>query len=802
MKRKIEKAAVLGAGVMGSQIAAHLANAGIPTYLLDIVPTELTEDEAAKGLTLASPEVRYRIVRNGLEYAKTIKPAAFFAPEAAELITLGNFEDNLDWLQQVDWIIEAVVENREIKRQLFQRVEPHRQPGTIVTSNTSGIPIAKIGEGLSEEFRQHFFGTHFFNPPRYMRLLEVIPTPETRPDVVETISDFCDRRLGKNIVYAKDTPNFIANRIGTLSVMHAIRVMMEGDYTIEEVDAITGPIIGHAKSATFRTMDLAGLDTCAHVARNLYESVPDDDKRHLFVIPDFMEEMIRRGWIGQKAGQGFYKQVKSEQGKQILALDYKTMEYRPSQKPKLPALEMARNIEDLGERLRKLVYSEDRVGQFLWKTMSEMLIYAANHAAEIADDILQIDRAIHWGFNYEMGPFEAWDAIGVEKSVNRLREEGRRIPPLVEKLLASGKSSFYEKHDGQEFYFDFQTGEHKPVSPRPGVIILSSLKERQKLIKSNPGASLIDLGDGVACLEFHSKMNAIGGDTVQMMNYAIKEVAENFEGLVIGNQAENFCVGANIMMLLLAAQEGGWDEIDLSVRAFQKANMSLRYSDKPVVVAPFGLTLGGGCEITLHADKVRAAAELYMGQVEVGVGLIPAGGGTKELLLRALDRAPRGENVDLLPYVKQVFELIGMAKVSTSAIEARKLGFLRDTDQITMNKDRLIEDAKQTVLAMVREGYQKPTPRTDIPVLGESALAALKLGLHLMYRAGYISEYDKHIGHKIAWVLCGGDIKSPTTMPEQYFLDLEREAFVQLCGERKTQERIQHMLKTGKPLRN
>lgn len=802
MKRKIERVAVLGAGVMGSQIAAHLANAGIPTFLLDIVPTELTDEEKAKGLTVQSPQVRNRIVRKGLDYAKTIKPAAFFVPDVAELITLGNFEDNLDWLQQADWIIEAVVENLEIKQQLLARVQGVRRPGTIVSSNTSGIPIARIGEALSEEFRQHLLGTHFFNPPRYLKLLEVIPTPATLPDVVETIAEFCHHRLGKNIVYAKDTPNFIANRIGTLSVMQAIRVMLEGRYTIEEVDAMTGPIIGHAKSATFRTLDLAGLDTCVQVARNLYQSVPQDEQRSLFVPPDFMQEMIRRGWIGQKAGQGFYKQEESGQGKQIWVLDYNTMEYRPSQKPNLPALETVRQIEDVGERWRRLIYSDDRVGQFLWKTTSETLLYAAHRAAEIADDIVQIDRAMRWGFNHELGPFEVWDAIGVEKSVQRMRQEGRSIPPLVEKLLASGTPSFYETRQGQDFYFDFKTGTHQPLSPRPGIVILSSLKARQKVIKSNPGASLIDLGDGVACLEFHSKMNTIGGDTVQMMNYALREVAENFEGLVIGNQGENFCVGANLMMLLLAAQEGDWDEIDLMVRQFQQANMALRYSDKPVVVAPFGLTLGGGCEIALHADRVRAAAELYMGLVEVGVGLIPAGGGTKEMLLRALDRAPKGDRVDFLPYVRLVFELIGMAKVSTSAVEARRWGFLRDTDHITMNQDRLIEDAKQTVLAMVREGYQRPRPRTDIPVLGESALAALKLGVHLMHRAGYISDYEKHLGNKIAWVLCGGDIKSPTQMPEHYFLDLEREAFLQLCGERRTQERIQHMLKTGKPLRN
>ncbi|RMG52340.1 MAG: 3-hydroxyacyl-CoA dehydrogenase/enoyl-CoA hydratase family protein [Acidobacteria bacterium] len=802
MKRKIDRVAVLGAGVMGSQIAAHLANAGIETVLLDIVPRELSEEEAAQGLTLESPEVRNRIVRRGLEYARKVKPAAFFVPEAAELIRLGNFEDNMDWLQEVDWIIEAVVEDLTIKRALFRRVEQHRRPGTIVTSNTSGIPIARLGEGLSEEFRQHLLGTHFFNPPRYMRLLEVIPTSETLPDVVETIVDFCDRRLGKNIVYAKDTPNFIANRIGTLAALYTIKVMMEGDYTIEEVDAMTGPIIGHPKSATFRTLDLAGLDTAVRVAQNLYESVPDDDKRDLFVVPDFMQEMIRRGWIGEKAGQGFYKRVKTPEGREILALDYKTLEYRPRQKPKLPTLDMVRNIEDLGERLRRLVYSDDRVGRFLWKTMSETLVYAANRAPEIADDILQIDRAIRWGFNYELGPFETWDAIGVDRAVQRLKEEGRPIPQLVEKLLATGKTSFYETREGQRYYFDFNSGEHKPEPPRPGVIILSSLKQRQKVIKKNAGASLIDLGDGVACLEFHTKMNAIGEDIIQMMNYAVKEVEQNFEGLVIGNQGEHFSAGANLMLLLLAAQEGEWDEIDLMVRAFQKANLALRYSDKPVVVAPFGMTLAGGCEIMLRADRVRAAAESYIGLVEVGVGLIPAGGGTTEMLARALDRAPRDEDVDLLPYVREVFELIGMAKVSTSAAEARKLGYLRESDKITMNRDRLIEDAKQTVLAMVREGYQPPKPRKDIPVLGESALAALKLGVHLMYRAGQISEYDQHIGNKLAWILCGGDITSPTTMPEHYFLDLEREVFLHLCGEPKTQQRMQHMLKTGKPLRN
>jgi 3-hydroxyacyl-CoA dehydrogenase len=786
---------------MGAQIAAHLANAGIEVLLLDIAPTELNEQEKAKGLTLESPAVRNRIVRAGFEAAKKIKPAAFFSAAETELISTGNFEDDLGKLTSYDWIIEAIVEKLEIKRDLFGRVDKVRKAGTIVTSNTSGIPIRAMAEGLSDDLRKHFLGTHFFNPPRYLKLLEVIPTAETLPEVTRAVADFCDRRLGKGIVYAKDTPNFIANRIASFAALNTVRVMMEGDYSVEEVDAMTGPVVGRPKSASFRTTDIVGLDTSLYVAENLHAAVPDDEQRESLVPPDFMREMLKRGWIGNKAGQGFYKRQKGEGGKpEFWALDWKSLEYRPSQKPRFPSLDGAKTIDDTAERIRTLVYGKDRVGEFLWKTMSRNLIYAANRIPEITDDIVNMDNAARWGFNHEFGPFELWDVLGVEKSVARMKEEGLKIPAWVEKMLASGKKSFYERRGGETFYYDLSKSDYAEAPARPGVIILKSLKERETVIKKNAAASLIDIGDGVTCLEFHSKMNAIGGDTIAMMNYAVKEVGQNFEALVIANQADNFSVGANIMMLLLGIQEGEWDEIAMSIRHFQNANMNLRYSEKPVVVAPQGMALGGGCEVTLHADKVRAAAESYIGLVEVGVGLIPAGGGVKEMVLRATEGARPDE--DLLPRLRKVSETIAMARVSTSAVEAGDLGFLRDGDLITMNRDRLIEDAKQTALALVREGYVPPRRRTDIPVPGEPALAAIKLAVHMMVRGGFISEYDAHVARKLGAVITGGDLSRRTLVSEQYLLDLEREAFVSLCGERKTQERIQHTLKTGKPLRN
>jgi 3-hydroxyacyl-CoA dehydrogenase len=801
VKHRIAKVAVLGSGTMGAQIAAHLANAGVEVLLLDIALKQLNEQETARGLTLDSSAVRNRIVRAGLEGAKKIKPAAFFSSASIELISIGNFDDDFGRLSEADWIIEAVIEKLEIKRDLFARVDKVRASGTIVSSNTSGIPIRAMAEGLSQDFRRHFLGTHFFNPPRYLKLLEIIPTADTDSEVVDSVAEFCDRQLGKGIVFAKDTPNFIANRLATFSALNTVRVMMEGNYTVEEVDAMTGPVIGRPKSASFRTTDIVGLDTSLYVADNLYAAVTGDEQRDVLVAPDFMREMVRRGWIGNKAGQGFYKKQKGQDGKtEYWALDWKTLEYHPPQKVRFPSIDTARSIDDAAERIRALVYGRDRVGEFLWKTLSRNLVYAGNRIPEIAGDIVSIDSAVRWGFNNEFGTFELWDVIGLEKSAALMRQEGIELPSWVDKMLAAGHTSFYRRHDGEVRYYDVIGEQYRAVPSRPGVLILKSLKDREKVIKKNAAASLIDIGDGIVCLEFHSKMNAIGGDTISLMNYAVKETDANFEALVIGNQADNFSVGANIMMLLLGIQEGEWDEIAMSVRQFQKANMNLRYSNKPVVVAPQGMALGGGCEITLHADRTRAAAETYMGLVEVGVGLIPAGGGVKEMVLRAVEGASADE--DLLPRIRRVSETIGMARVSTSAIEARELGFLRDTDHITMNRDRLIEDAKQTALAMVREGYTPPRPRTDIAVPGQSALSAIKLAIHMMVKGRFISEYDGHVARKLAYVIAGGDLSHRTLVSEQYLLDLEREAFVSLCGERKTQERIQHMLKTGKPLRN
>jgi 3-hydroxyacyl-CoA dehydrogenase len=795
---QIKKAAVLGAGVMGAQIAAHLANAGIPCRLLDIVPKELTPEEQAKGLTLDSPAVRNRIAQAGLEAAKKAKPAAFFSPELAELVRVGNFEDDLPRLKECDWILEAVIENLEIKRALFARLEPHLHAEAIVSSNTSGIPIAALAEGRAENFRRRFLGTHFFNPPRYLHLLEVIRTPETAEEVVAFISDFCDRALGKGIVYAKDTPNFIANRIGTFAMLDGLRVALDGDYTFEEVDALTGTVIGHAKSASFRTLDIVGLDTAVHVANNLYASTPADEKRETFRVPELLEKMVARRMLGDKTKGGFFKKA----GAEILTLDPQQLEYRPRQKARFASLDAAKGIDQLEQRLRALIYAPDRAGEFLWRTTSETLIYAANRIPEIADNIVEVDNAMKWGFAHELGVFEMWDAIGVEKSVKRLREEGRQIPDNVARMLAAGHTSFYKSERGTRSYYDFASGAYKEERAQPGVTILKSLKERERVIKKNAGASLIDLGDGVACVEFHSKMNSLGGDTIQMINVALKEVEQNFAGLVIGNQGENFSVGANIMLLLLEAQEGNWDEINLAVRAFQNTTMSLRYSAKPVVVAPFHMTLGGGCELVLHADRAVAAAETYLGLVEVGVGLIPGGGGTKEMAVRASQAVAGMPEADQFAFLRRNFELVAMAKVATSAVEAQHFGLLRAQDRIVMNRRRLIEEAKQAVLTLAREGYRPPPPLQDVLVLGEAALTKFKLGIHMMKRGGYISEHDALIGIKIAEVMAGGNLTRPTRVSEAYLLDLEREAFVSLCGTRATQERIAHMLKTGKPLRN
>ena len=808
MRRPIEKAAVLGAGTMGARIAAHLANAGIPCYLLDIVPPELNADEKRKGLTLEKPAVRNRIVLAGLDAAKKARPAAFFTPETARLVTPGNFDDNLAWCGDVDWIIEAVAENLEIKRKLLERVDAVRKPGTIVTSNTSGLPIRLIAEGRSEDFQQHWAGTHFFNPPRYMKLVELIPGPKTLPAVLESLDEICDVRLGKGVVLAKDTPNFIANRIGTFSMLNAIRLMQALEMTIEEVDVCTGPAVGWPRSATFRTADIVGLDVLVHVIRNIYDSIPEDESREMFRVPPLVEEMMKRGWLGEKTGSGFYKRVKGAGGEsEILTLDWQKMEYRPQQKARFPSIEAGKAIEDTRERLRLLAgpalegKSGDKANRFLWSGLSEMCLYAARRAPEIAHSVADVDHAMQWGFAWEMGPFEIWDAIGVEPMAKALEREGKTLPPLVAKVLASPKKSFYQTGKGSSRYFDLASCALVPEPEPAGVLILKSLKDRTPVVQENSGASLIDLGDGVLCCEFHAKMNAIGGDFVAMLHAGVARLETEFEAMVIGNQAPNFSAGANLMLLLMTAQEGEWDDIHLAVRQFQRVNMAIKYAPRPVVSAPQGMALGGGCEINLHSARIHATAEAYIGLVEVGVGLIPGGGGTKEMLIRANEHAASGDSLDLTHALRPIFENIATAKVSTSAEEARSLGYLRPSDLISMNRDRQIADAKQTALAMVRAGYHPPAP-AEIRVLGEEFLALAKLAVHMMIRGEYATEYDGVVARKLAYILAGGGITAAQIVPEQYVLDLEREAFVSLCGERKTQERIAHTLKTGKPLRN
>ena len=806
MKKRIEKVAVLGAGTMGARIAAHVANAGIPCFLLDIVPAELNADEKRKGLTLESPAVRNRIVLAGLEAAKKSRPAAFFTPETARLVAPGNFEDHLAWCGQADWIIEAVAENLEIKRKLFERVESVRKPGTIVTSNTSGLPIHLIAEGRSDDFQRHWAGTHFFNPPRYMKLVELIPGPKTLPGVMATLDEVCDVRLGKGVVVAKDTPNFIANRIGTYAMLNVLRQMQALEMSIEEVDACTGPAIGQPKSATFRTADIVGLDVLVHVVRNIYDNIPNDESREMWRVPAFVEEMMKRGWLGDKTGSGFYKRVKKGGDSEILTLDWQKMEYRPRQKAKFGSIEAGKQIDDTRERLRALVGPAmegkgDKANRFLWSSLSENCLYAARRVPEIANSVVDVDRAMRWGFAWELGPFEVWDAIGVARMAEALGREGKQVPPAVNDVLASPKKSFYETEKGGARYFDLGAKAMKDVAEPGGIIILKSLKERTGVVQSNAGASLIDLGDGVLCCEFHSKMNSIGGDIGAMIHAGVKRLGSEFEAMVIANQAPNFSVGANLMLLLVTAQEGEWDDIHMAVRQFQGVNMAIKYAPGPVVAAPQGMALGGGCEISLHSACIYAAAEAYIGLVETGVGLIPGGGGTKEMLIRANEHAAAGEDLDLFHALKPVFENIAMAKVSTSGEEARSMGYLRRSDLIAMNRDRQVADAKATALALVREGYHPPAP-AEIRVLGEEFLAAAKLAIHMLARGEFATAHDAVVARKLAYILAGGSITAPQMVSEQYILDLEREAFVSLCGERKTQERIAHTLKTGKPLRN
>jgi 3-hydroxyacyl-CoA dehydrogenase len=825
--KRIAKVAVLGAGTMGSRIAAHLANAGVPVDLLDIVPP---------GATGAA---RNQIAAAGLEGARKSKPAAFFEPALARLVTLGNFEDDLARVGEVDWILEAVVENLDLKRALLKKVEALRKPGTIVTTNTSGLPVARIAEGFPDDFRRAWFGTHFFNPPRYMRLLEIIPTPDTDRAAIDAIAHFCDVRLGKGIVLAKDTPNFIANRIGTFSVLNVMRLMQEMDFTIEDVDALTGSAVGWPRSATFRTIDMVGLDILGHVVGNMTGSVgrtllsaepsvgrtllsANLDERSDLKLPDFFQQMLERKWLGDKTGGGFYKKAKGGEGQEDerLALEWKTLEYHPRGKPKFPALDMAKNVEDTGARVKMLLGLEgsgpqkgDKAGQFLWSALCDLWTYAANRVPEISDSIVEIDRAMRLGFNWDLGPFELWDAAGVEATVARMKKEGKPVAANVEKLLGSGQKSWYADDPNPasgRVYWELRTGNREPVQVPAGVWSVSVAKKSKGVVKKNAGASLVDLGDGVAAIEFHSKMNSIGADIVALIAQTLKPggPGDPFDAFVITNDAQNFSVGANLMLLLMSVQEQEWDDIDLAIRQFQGMTQAIKFSPKPVVAAPFGLTLGGGCEISLHAAARQPHAELYMGLVEVGVGLLPGAGGCKEMVLRAVDSAEsvrpggRGESVEMMEAMKRAFETIATAKVATSAREARGLGFLSDSDRISMNRERVLSDAKARALELVRAGYEPPRPRSDIPAAGENIRAALKMGVHLMRQGGYITDYEVKLGGKIAEVLCGGAVSPGTPISEQYLLDLEREGFKSLCGEKQTQERIQYTLKTGKTLRN
>jgi len=814
--KRIHKVAVLGAGTMGARIAAHFANAGVPSLLLDVVPAD------------ADGAARNKIAAAGLEAARKSKPAAFYEPSLARVVTIGNFEDDLKRLADVDWIVEAVVENLEMKRSLLKKVEAVRKPGTIVTTNTSGLPVAKIAEGFSEDFRRSWFGTHFFNPPRYMRLMEIIPTPDADRKLMEAVEHFCDTQLGKGVVLAKDTPNFIANRIGTFSVLNVMRLMQEMDLSIEDVDALTGQALGWPRSATFRTIDMVGLDILGHVVSNMTGAgvgrAPSPaalDERSDLKLPEFYHQMLERKSLGDKTKQGFYKKTKDAAGEdQRLVLDWKTLEYHPRQKAKFASLEMAKNVEATGARVRMLLGLDgsapqkgDNAGAFLWAALSDLWTYSANRIPQISDSIVEIDRAMRMGFNWELGPFELWDAAGVEPTVARMKKEGRPVAPNAESLLAAGQKSWYADDptasSGRK-YWDLPSADWKRVGTPLGMWSVEVAKKSNGVVKKNAGASLVDLGGGVGCIEFHSKMNAIGADIVSLITQTLKPggPGDNFDAFVITNDAQNFSVGANLMLLLMSVQEEEWDDIDLAIRQFQGMSQAIKFSPKPVVIAPFGLALGGGCEISLHAAARQPHAELYMGLVEVGVGLLPGGGGCKEMLLRAVDSATsirgdgRGESVEIMEAMKKIFETIATAKVATAAHEARGLGFLSGSDRITMNRDRVLFEAKARALELVHSAYEPPVMRTDIPAPGENILAALKMGVHLMRQGEFISDHEKKLGNKIAEVICGGNVTPGTPISEQYLLDLEREAFKSLCGEKKTQERIQYTLKTGKTLRN
>ncbi|MEM7085715.1 MAG: 3-hydroxyacyl-CoA dehydrogenase NAD-binding domain-containing protein [Bacteroidota bacterium] len=800
-KRRINKVAVIGSGIMGSGIACHFANIGVEVLLLDIIPRELNEKEQAQGLTLENKVVRNRLVNDALMASIKSKPAPLYHTSFAGRITTGNLEDDISKVSEVDWIIEVVVERLDIKQQVFANLEKHRTPGTLITSNTSGIPIKFMSEGQSEDFQKNFCGTHFFNPPRYLKLFEIIPGPQTSPEVLDFLNGYGEQFLGKTTVIAKDTPAFVGNRIGIFGIQALFHLVKEMGLTVEEVDKLTGPVIGRPKSATFRTVDVVGLDTLVHVANGIYDNCPDDEEHDLFELPDFVKSLMENKWLGSKTGQGFYKKEKGADGKsQILGLDLTTLEYRPGKKASFPTLELTKSVDKVIDRFPILVNGKDKAGEFYRKNFGAMFAYVTKRIPEIADEIYKIDDAMKAGFGWEHGPFEIWDAIGLSKGIELIEGLGKEPAPWVKEMKAAGSESFYTVQEGATYYYDVPTKKQVKVPGQDAFIILDNIRKSNEVFK-NSGTVVEDLGDGILNVEFQSKMNSIGGDVLAGLNKAIDIAEKDFDGLIVGNQGANFSVGANIGMIFMMAVEQEYDELNMAIKYFQDSVMRLRYSSIPTVVAPHGLTLGGGCELTLHADRVVAAAETYIGLVEFGVGVIPGGGGSKEMALRASDTFQKND-VEL-NRLQEYFLTIGMAKVATSAYEAYDTGILQHgKDIVVVNKDRQIAMAKQVARTMADQGYTKPPKRKDVRVLGKQALGMFLVGTDSMEAANYISEHDHKIANKLAYVMAGGDLSEPTLVTEQYLLDLEREAFLSLCGERKTLERLQHMLQKGKPLRN
>lgn len=803
MKYQIRNAVVIGAGTMGAGIAAHLANIGIPVTLLDILPGELTAKEEAQGLSLGDRKVRNRIVQAGLDRALKSRPASFFTKDHAALVSIGNLEDDFGVIKETDWVVEAIIENLEIKQDLMKRIEEVRGDHTIISTNTSGIPVSSISEGLSPGFRQHFLGTHFFNPPRYMKLVEVIPTADTDQEVIDFMSHFLEYRLGKGVVPAKDTPNFIANRLGFASGAFALDYILEHGYTVEEVDAITGPVIGRPKTATFRLMDLVGIDVWEHVGRNLVAAIPHDMQalRYLKSEPpnNLVHAMVEKGWLGTKAKQGFYKQVLKEDGrKEFWVLNMQTLEHEPPTKPRFDSIGEAKEEDGHTARLKIMLSAEDRAGELVRAIVFQGLAYASTRIPEIADSPKAIDDALRWGFNHEAGPFETWDSLGVEETLKQIREAGYEPANWVAEMLSKGKKSFYTYDNGLKTgVYNVEVGDYQVIDQAKGVIYLDG----KKLIDKNPGAKLWDMGDGVACVEFCAKMNILDEDIMSMIDKGLDRVEEDFEGLVLGTQADNFSAGANLFMVVMLAQNEEWDTLAYAVKTLQDINQRMRYYSKPVVAAPAGMALGGGLEILMHANRVVSGAELYTGPYELVPGVIPAGGGTKEFLRRILNPAMKTENVEALPFLARILTMIGTAKVSTCAEDARDLGFLRACDRVVLNKDLLLGEAKKEVLNMVSTGYTAPLPE-KIYAVGRDGLAALQVFLFMYKEGKYFTEHETKIVNKAAYVMTGGEISQPTWVDEQYILDLEREAFLSLCGEEKTQERMWNLLRTGKPMRN